>query len=88
MIDLDMISKDFGAFRAVDSLSFSAQAGEVLGFLGPNGAGKSTTMKILAGTLTPLPVRQNYAAMTLLPLRAKPNLIWVICPKARQLGKI
>ena len=53
VIELDMISKDFGAFRAVDSLSFSAQAGEVLGFLGPNGAGKSTTMKILAGTLTP-----------------------------------
>ncbi|MDR2377402.1 MAG: ABC transporter ATP-binding protein [Puniceicoccales bacterium] len=36
---------------AVDGISFSVQAGEVVGFLGPNGAGKSTTLKILAGLL-------------------------------------
>ncbi len=40
------VSKVFGAQRAVDQLSFSAEKGEILGFLGPNGAGKSTTMKM------------------------------------------
>ncbi|WP_234735900.1 gliding motility-associated ABC transporter ATP-binding subunit GldA [Tellurirhabdus bombi] len=39
--------------RAVDSISFSVQPGEVVGFLGPNGAGKSTTMKIATGYLPP-----------------------------------
>ena len=37
--------------RAVDQISFSLKAGEIVGFLGPNGAGKSTTMKILTGYL-------------------------------------
>ena len=40
-------------FTAVDNLSFSVEAGQVLGFLGPNGAGKSTTMKMLTGFLMP-----------------------------------
>ena len=39
--------------KAVDSISFKAKRGEILGFLGPNGAGKTTTMKIMAGLLTP-----------------------------------
>ena len=41
------LSKLYGAQRAVDSISFEAKKGEILGFLGPNGAGKTTTMKIL-----------------------------------------
>ena len=53
MIKLDQVSKQFGPFRAVDNLSFSVSAGEVLGFLGPNGAGKTTTMKIITGFLAP-----------------------------------
>lgn len=39
--------------RAVDEVSFTAEAGEVIGYLGPNGAGKSTTIKILTGVLVP-----------------------------------
>lgn len=53
MIEISHLTKQFGAFTAVDDLSFTVQPGEVLGFLGPNGAGKSTTMKMIAGFLTP-----------------------------------
>lgn len=53
MIEVKSLSKAYGAFKAVDNLSFSVEAGQVLGFLGPNGAGKSTTMKMLTGFLTP-----------------------------------
>jgi ABC-2 type transport system ATP-binding protein len=52
-IEIDRLTKRFGAFTAVDDVSFTVRAGEVLGFLGPNGAGKSTTMKMLAGFVTP-----------------------------------
>ncbi len=47
MIEVEDLSKQFGAHVAVDGLSFAAEKGEVLGFLGPNGAGKTTTMRIL-----------------------------------------
>lgn len=53
LIEIDRLSKRFGAFTAVDDVSFTVARGEVLGFLGPNGAGKSTTMKMLAGFVTP-----------------------------------
>jgi len=51
MIEIRGLTKRFGAFTAVDNVSFSVEKGEVLGFLGPNGAGKSTTMKMLTGFL-------------------------------------
>jgi ABC-2 type transport system ATP-binding protein len=47
------LSKKFDQFTAVDSLSFTIQPGEIVGFLGPNGAGKSTTLKMIAGFLSP-----------------------------------
>lgn len=53
MIEAKSLTKRYGLFTAVDDLSFSVEAGEVLGFLGPNGAGKSTTMKMLTGFLSP-----------------------------------
>src|SRR3954452_8587796 len=53
MIQVDSLTKNYGAFRAVDGVSFNVRKGEVLGFLGPNGAGKSTTMKILTCYLSP-----------------------------------
>ena len=52
-IEIERLTKRFGAFTAVDDISFHVRAGEVLGFLGPNGAGKSTTMRMLAGFVTP-----------------------------------
>jgi ABC-2 type transport system ATP-binding protein len=46
-IEVNNISKSYGAQKALDSISFSVKKGEIVGFLGPNGAGKSTLMKIL-----------------------------------------
>jgi ABC-2 type transport system ATP-binding protein len=53
MIEAKSLCKSYGIFKAVDDLSFTVEAGQVLGFLGPNGAGKSTTMKMLTGFLAP-----------------------------------
>ena len=46
-IEVQNISKSYGAQKALDNISFSVKKGEIVGFLGPNGAGKSTLMKIL-----------------------------------------
>ena len=53
MIEVEGLTKDYGARRAIDNLTFNARKGEVLGFLGPNGAGKTTTMRILTGYMPP-----------------------------------
>jgi ABC-2 type transport system ATP-binding protein len=53
MIEADNLSKRFGTKVAVDGVSFTISAGDVVGFLGPNGAGKSTTMRLLTGFLDP-----------------------------------
>ncbi len=53
MIEVRNLSRYYGAFCAVDDVSFDIADSEVVGFLGRNGAGKSTTLKVLAGLLTP-----------------------------------
>lgn len=53
MIRVSGLTKDYGTRRAIDSLTFEAEQGEILGFLGPNGAGKTTTMRILTGYMPP-----------------------------------
>jgi len=47
------LERRFGAFVAVNKVSFEVKAGEIFGFLGPNGAGKSTTIRMLCGILRP-----------------------------------
>ena len=52
-IVVDGLVKRFGAFTAIDGVSFGVGRGEVMGFIGPNGAGKSTLIRILCGLLRP-----------------------------------
>jgi ABC-2 type transport system ATP-binding protein len=52
LIQVENLTKRYGQHVAVDSISFTVEAGEILGFLGPNGAGKSTTMNILTGYIS------------------------------------
>ncbi len=53
MIQAQRLTKYYGRHPAIRDLTFSASAGEIVGFLGPNGAGKTTTMRILAGFMPP-----------------------------------
>src|SRR5271170_3557240 len=52
-INVDKIVKTFGAFTAVDGISFSVEHGEIFGLLGPNGAGKSTLIRMLTTLVEP-----------------------------------
>ena len=52
-IEVQGLTKRFGAVLAVDDLSFTVQQGTVTGFLGPNGAGKTTTLRMLLGLVRP-----------------------------------
>ncbi|MCB5262117.1 MAG: ATP-binding cassette domain-containing protein [Candidatus Cloacimonetes bacterium] len=53
MIEIQNLSRHFGALKAVDEISFSVSSGTITGFLGPNGAGKTTTMRMMVGYLQP-----------------------------------
>jgi ABC-2 type transport system ATP-binding protein len=53
VIEADRLTRRFGAFTAVDGVSFDVERGEIFGYLGANGAGKSTTIRMLIGLLAP-----------------------------------
>lgn len=53
VIETDKLTKKFGSFTAVDSISFEVKKGEIFGFLGANGAGKTTAMRMLCGLSRP-----------------------------------
>ena len=50
---LEGVTKRYGDFTAVDNLSFTAEAGKILGFLGPNGAGKTSSLRMALGLVAP-----------------------------------
>src|SRR5689334_14323871 len=52
-VKLDRVSKSFGEFTAVKSLSLDVRAGRVFGLLGPNGAGKTTTIRMIVNITAP-----------------------------------
>jgi ABC-2 type transport system ATP-binding protein len=52
-INVEHLSRAFGAIQAVDDLTFAVPQGSVFGFLGPNGAGKTTTIRLLLGLIPP-----------------------------------
>jgi ABC-2 type transport system ATP-binding protein len=53
VIEVEELTKRYGASTAVDGLTFTVRPGHVTGFLGPNGAGKSTTLRMILGLKTP-----------------------------------
>jgi len=53
LLQVNAVSKSFGAIHALADVSFSLDAGEVVGFMGDNGAGKSTMVKLIAGNFPP-----------------------------------
>ena len=53
VVNVENLSRIFGAFKAVDDVSFKVKPGEIFGFLGANGAGKTTTIRMLCGLLLP-----------------------------------
>ena len=73
MIDLETVSRDYSGRRAVDSVSFRVEPGEVVGFLGANGAGKSTVLRMLSTYLEPSAGRLAVAGVDVVerPLQAR-----------------
>lgn len=53
MLTVSNLSKSFGGFQAVNSVSFEVKQGEILGLIGPNGSGKSTLFNLISGALRP-----------------------------------
>jgi ABC-2 type transport system ATP-binding protein len=53
MLEIQNVTKRYGALAAVSGVSFTVKPGEILGYLGPNGSGKSTTVKMLVGLMPP-----------------------------------
>ncbi len=76
MIEVQSLTKQYGAKKAVDNLNFTVNDGEILGFLGPNGAGKSTTMNILTGYISSTTGKALINGVDILddPIEAKKNI--------------
>lgn len=63
VIEVQDLTKRYGATTAVDAISFHVPRGEIVGFLGPNGAGKSTTLRMITGYLSPTSGRVRVAGI-------------------------
>jgi ABC-2 type transport system ATP-binding protein len=78
-ISVQQLRRTYGAFTAVDDLSFEVGHGEIVGLIGPNGAGKTTTLRTLAGILKPTAGRVTVDGHDLAtsPIEAKRRLAFM-----------
>jgi ABC-2 type transport system ATP-binding protein len=78
-IELQDLTRDYGATRALESVSLRVPAGTVFGYVGPNGAGKTTTLKILTGLLRPTAGDARVSGISVVeqPLEVKARLGYV-----------
>ena len=78
-ITVEHLRRTYGAFTAVDDLSFHVTAGEIVGLIGPNGAGKTTTLRSLAGILRPTAGRVRIDGHDIVedPIEAKRQLAFM-----------
>jgi branched-chain amino acid transport system ATP-binding protein len=76
LLELDGVSKSYGALKAVDSLSLAVAAGEALAVIGPNGAGKTTLFNLITGDVAPTRGRITFdgADMTTMAPHARSRL--------------
>ncbi len=61
LLRLDAVSKSFGGLKAVNGVSFTVHAGELVALIGPNGAGKSTTFNLVTGVIPPTSGKVSFA---------------------------
>ncbi len=64
LLELNNVTRDFGAIRALDRVSFTVEPGEIVGLMGDNGAGKSTLVKIISGIYQPTEGELRFAGET------------------------
>jgi ABC-2 type transport system ATP-binding protein len=78
-VEVDGLSRVFGAVRAVEDLRFDVRPGELFGIVGPDGAGKTTTLRMLAGVLRPTRGDARIGGVSVVrdPERVKPDLAYM-----------
>ena len=78
-LSVEHLQRTYGAFTAVEDLSFSVASGDIVGLIGPNGAGKTTTLRTLAGILRPTAGRLQIDGFDLVaaPIEAKKRLAFM-----------
>lgn len=84
MINASNLTKRYGSHVAVDTVSFSCEAGSITGFLGPNGAGKSTTLRMLTGLTPPTSGSVSIAGSAYADLPNPGRLVGVMLDAAAQ----
>jgi branched-chain amino acid transport system permease protein len=71
ILEVEAARKQFGGLVAVNDVSFSVKAGEIVGLIGPNGAGKSTTFNLVTGVLSITSGKLNYRGQSLAGLSSR-----------------
>src|SRR6476661_4382395 len=70
LLEVDNVSKSFGGIVALDAVSFTAEAGEIVGLIGPNGAGKTTAFNVITRLYPPDSGDLSFEGRSLLPTPA------------------